>query len=62
MSLLERSELQSALYKQQADLAVQIQKCKTLNLLLLCALLTRAHDAVTEALEEFRPEPQPLRR
>ncbi len=63
MTLEQRSELTSRLYKLQSDLGALYEKCSELKLIGLGINVQGAQNLVNEALDELKPDaPENFRR
>lgn len=61
MTIFERSDIMTALYRLQCDLNVLGMKCADAKALVAGAKVVAALAAVNDALEEFQPDsPAPL--
>jgi hypothetical protein len=56
MSMNERSEILSALYRESAELGVLYQRCQDSRALAAGTKVQIARDALNEAIEEFQPD------
>jgi hypothetical protein len=56
MTLNERSEIVTALYRLQCDLAVLNMKCRAASAVVISAKVSAAHAAINEALDDVKPD------
>jgi hypothetical protein len=56
MSITERSEILSALYKVQGDLGAIQHLCQETRALLVAVSVEAAQEAINEAIEQFKPD------